>query len=130
MTISVIYVEPFLRGIEDLVPALRAHLLEIFDNPEDVADIKLEIAALIDGGRSFVTTTDDIEGDGPLIFTCYQHSTALAQAVQLGAYPNCTALSRERANSNQILFDQLLERAKSCIKPSFQYHLDKVNILF
>ena len=56
------YVEPFLRGIEDLAPALRAHLLEIFDNPEDVADLKLEIAALIDGGRSFVTITYDLEG--------------------------------------------------------------------
>ena len=38
------YVEPFLRGNEDLAPALRAHLLEHFDNPEDVADLKLEIA--------------------------------------------------------------------------------------
>lgn len=72
-------VDPFLREIEDLAPALRAHLLEIFDNPEDVTELKLEIAALIDGGRSFFTTTYNLEGDGPLIFTCYQHLTALAQ---------------------------------------------------
>ena len=123
-------VDPFLREIEDLAPALRAHLLEIFDNPEDVTELKLEIAALIDGGRSFFTTTYNLEGDGPLIFTCYQHLTALAQAVQLGVYPNCTALSHERANGNQVLFNQFLERAKSCIKPGFQYYLDKVNIQF
>ncbi|CAB4013758.1 Hypothetical predicted protein [Paramuricea clavata] len=87
-------VEPFIRGIEDLAPALRAHLLEIFDSPEDVADLKLEIAALIDGGRSFVTTTYNLEGDGPLIFTCYQHLTALVQTVQLGASPSCIRFSK------------------------------------
>ncbi|CAB4024421.1 RNA-directed DNA polymerase from transposon BS [Paramuricea clavata] len=94
------------RGIEDLAPALHAHLLEIFDSPEDVADFKLEIADLIDALDGF------------------------AQIVQLGAYPNCTALSRERANGNQVIFNQLLERVKSCIKPGFQYYLNKVNIEF
>ena len=29
------YVEPFRRGIQDLAPALHAHVLEIFDNSED-----------------------------------------------------------------------------------------------
>ena len=59
------YVEPFLREIEDLAPASFDHLLELFNNPEDVADLKLEIAALIDAARSFVTTIYNLEEDGP-----------------------------------------------------------------
>ena len=63
-------VEPFIREIKDLAPASQAHLLEIFDTPEDVAHLKLKIAALIDGGKSFVKATYNLEGDGLFILTC------------------------------------------------------------
>ena len=42
-------VEPFLRENDHLAPATRGHLLELFNNQNDAADLKLELAALIDG---------------------------------------------------------------------------------
>ena len=59
-------VEPFLRENDHLAPATRGHLLELF-NQNDAADLKLEPAALIDGGAHFVTGTYNLEGDGPLV---------------------------------------------------------------
>ena len=61
-------VEPFLRENDHLAPATRGHLLELFNNQNDAADLKLELAALIDGGVHFVTGTYNLEGDGPLVF--------------------------------------------------------------
>ena len=39
-------VEPFLRENEHLAPATRRQLEEIFDNPNDPADLELELAAI------------------------------------------------------------------------------------
>ena len=61
-------VEPFLRENVHLAPATRGHFLELFNNQNDAADLKLELAALIDGGVHFVTGTYNLEGDGPLVF--------------------------------------------------------------
>ena len=58
-------VEPFLRENKHLAPATRRHLVEIFDNPNDAADLELELAALVDGGAHFVSATCYLEGDGP-----------------------------------------------------------------
>ena len=56
-------VEPFLRENDHLAPATRGHLLELFNNQNDATDLKLELAALIDGGVHFVTGTYNLEGD-------------------------------------------------------------------
>ena len=50
-------VEPFLRENNHLVPATRRQLLDIFNDPSDVKDLELELAALVDGGSHFVTAT-------------------------------------------------------------------------
>ena len=42
-------VEPFIRENDYLAPATRAHLLEIFNSPADYKDLKLELAAFVDG---------------------------------------------------------------------------------
>eukprot|EP00112_Aurelia_sp_Birch-Aquarium-sp1_P014586 Seg3162.1 transcript_id=Seg3162.1/GoldUCD/mRNA.D3Y31 product="hypothetical protein" protein_id=Seg3162.1/GoldUCD/D3Y31 len=123
-------IEPFLAEIEGLVPATRDHLLELFNDQENVSDLKLELAAFIDGGKSFVTTTYYLEGEGPLVLTCYQQLTALAQAVGIGSYPNSHAVALERANGDQVLFNQFMAQAKSCIRPGFLYYLEKFNVEF
>uniref|UniRef100_A0A1X7TZC1 Uncharacterized protein n=1 Tax=Amphimedon queenslandica TaxID=400682 RepID=A0A1X7TZC1_AMPQE len=43
----------------------------IKNNPDIGSATKLELAALVDWGKPFVTTTYDLEGDGPLAFMCY-----------------------------------------------------------
>ena len=64
-------VESFLRENNHPVPATRRQLLDISNEPSDVKDLELEQAALIDIGSHFVTATYYVEGDVPLIFTCY-----------------------------------------------------------
>ena len=65
------FVEPFLRENEEICRSSRLHLLEIFDNPQDAQDLRLELAAVVDAGFHFVSATYFLEGDGPLLFSCY-----------------------------------------------------------
>ena len=67
-------VEPFLRENENdhLAPATTGQLLDIFNDASDAKELELELAALIDGGSHSVTATYYLEGDGPLIFSCYE----------------------------------------------------------
>ena len=43
-------VEPFLRENDEVSPANRRRLLEIFDDPQSCQDLRLELAALVDAG--------------------------------------------------------------------------------
>ena len=47
-------VEPFLRENDEVSPANRRRLLEIFDDPQSCQDLRLELAALVDAGVHFV----------------------------------------------------------------------------
>lgn len=53
---------------------------------------KLELAAIIDWGKPFVTTTYDLEGDGPLVFTCYEKIQAIVASIEVGNTPNLDAV--------------------------------------
>ena len=50
-------VEPFLRENDEVSPANRRRLLEIFDDPQSCQDLRLELAALVDAGVHFVNAT-------------------------------------------------------------------------
>ena len=80
-------VEPFVRENDHLAPATRAHLMEIFNSPADSKDLELELAAFVDGGNHFVSTTYYLEGDGPLVFSCYERLATVSNAVAVAAYP-------------------------------------------
>ena len=42
----------------------------------------------------FVNATYFLEGDGPLIFTCYERLSAVSKAVAVDSYPNTAAVAR------------------------------------
>ena len=73
-------VEPFVRENDHLAPATRAHLMEIFNSPADSKDLELELAAFVDGGNHFVSATYYLEGDGPLVFSCYERLATVSNA--------------------------------------------------
>lgn len=58
-------------------------MLTIQQDPMKVAYLKLEMAVVVDAGRRFVTSTYNLEGDGPLVatkkskppFTLYKFTT-------------------------------------------------------
>ena len=113
--------EPFLREKNHLVPATRRQLLDIFNDPSDVKDLKLELAGLVDGGSHLVTATYYLEGDGPLIFTCYERLATVAHSVTVDAYPSLEGVARQQANGNLPLYNQLVTRTKACKTPGFLF---------
>ena len=119
------FVEPFLRENEEICPSSRGHLLEIVDNPQKFQDLRLELAALIDAGVHFVNATYYLEGDGPLIFSCYERLSAVSHAVAVDHYPNTSAVVREIAGGDAALYSQLVLQAKACIKPGLQFYQQK-----
>jgi len=114
-------VEPFLRENDNLSPVCRASLLEIFD-PATARDLDIELAAMIDAGKHFVQATYYLEGDGPLVFTCYEHLSALAHAIAIESYPNTEAKARQHAGRNMALYNQLVAQAKARINPGFRFY--------
>ena len=85
---------PFLEENVNLSPATHQKLLDIFENPQDVQDLRLELAAIVDAGIHFVKSTYSLEGDGLLIFSCYEHLSAVDQAVGVCHYPCTLAVAR------------------------------------
>ena len=58
-------VEPFLTDAEVSLATCQK-LLQIFNNPQQIALVKIELAAVIDIGSHFVKATYNLEGDGIL----------------------------------------------------------------
>ena len=89
-------VEPFLRE-NDVSPMCRKKLLELLDDPASVRDLELELAAMVDAGKHFVSATYYLEGDGPLVFSCYERLSGLAHAIAIESYPNTEAKAQDHA---------------------------------
>ena len=60
----------FLQNNEDISPKSRKKLMELLENyPREVL---VELAVYVDAGEEFVKATYRLEGDGPLVFDCYE----------------------------------------------------------
>ena len=123
-------VEPFLRQNDNLSPVCRASLLEMFDDPATARDLDIELADMIDAGKHFVQATFYLEGDGPLVFTCYERLSALAHAIATESYPNTEAKARQHAGRNMALYNQIVAQAKACINPGFRFYQQKFSVQF
>ena len=64
-------------------------------NPQKFQDLRLELAALIDAGVHFVNATYCLEGDGPLIPSCYEWLSAVSHAVAVDHYLSTSAVARK-----------------------------------
>ena len=115
---------------DNLSPVCRASLLEIFDDPATARDLDIELAAMIDAGKHFVQVTYFLEGDGPLVFTCYERLSALAHAITIESYSNTEAKAHQHAGRNMALYNQLVAQAKACINPGFRLYQQKFSVQF
>ena len=104
--------------------------MEIFDDPATARDLDIELAAMIDAGKHFVQPTYYLEGDGPLVFTCYERLSALAHAIAIESYPNTEVKARQHAGRNMALYNQLVAQAKACINPGFSFYQQKFSVQF
>ncbi|KAL9970199.1 hypothetical protein ACROYT_G022533 [Oculina patagonica] len=70
-----------------------------------------------------------LEGDGPLVFSCYEKLKAVAEACQAPHFPNVravvAAITNEDPNQSAAALEQ---RAKACVQPAIQWFLRKFNV--
>ena len=60
---------------------------------QDLFILKIEFAAVVDYGEPFVRGTYNLEGDGPLVFTCYEEVSAIVNAIHVENIPNVQAVA-------------------------------------
>ena len=115
-------VETFLQQ-NDFAAATRSKLLAFFSDQQKKALLKADLAVIVD----FVKTTYNLEGDGPLVFRCYEAISALTAAVNLAHYPNLSAIARELSGSNPAARQQWEAYEKFCVEPAIQYYCERLS---
>ena len=76
-------------------------------------------------GEYFVKATYRLEGDGPLVFSCFEVLTALTAAMQTACYPNLKAVAKALASGSPVIEQQLIDYGKACVKPGLDYFTSK-----
>jgi len=107
-------VELFLQRNDDVGAASRQKLLAIFQDPQKAALLIIELASIIDWGEAFVKSTYNLEGDGPLPFTCCEIVQAVVASIQVANTPNVNAVAKSLAHVPAVQ-QQLVAYAKSCL---------------
>lgn len=77
---------------EKIAPNIVRQLQDLLSDPESLVNLKLELAVTIDVGEHFVKATYLLEGDGPLVVSCYEKLKAIAEACQAPYFPNVRAV--------------------------------------
>lgn len=111
-----------MRQHDDIGPSTRTKLLAFFDDPRKKLYLELELATLVDAALPFVQATYKLEGDGPLVFHCYDIISTVTTAMQVAHYPNVDAISQRLVTTRSYSQQQLLAYAKQCIQPAYQYY--------
>ena len=103
------------------LPPSRIQLLEILNDPPSNRKLKMELAITVDAGEPFVKATYHMEGDGPLVFSAYEEISTLRSTTSNPFYPNVRAVADELAGGVASLNNQLINYAKACVKPAYDY---------
>ena len=121
-------VAPFLRENE-IAPANRGKILAILDDPQKYSCLQVELAVVIDVGEHFVKATYSLEGDGPLVFSCFEVLSAVNASIHAAHMPNTQAvvqrLIRATGRGSTISAQQWLMYAKKCVEPGLNYFQKK-----
>ena len=68
-----------------------------------------------------------MEGDIPLVFTCYEKIQAIVASIEVGNTPNVDAVVKSVTESVPIAQQAaLVTYAKSCIQPGIDYFLSQL----
>ena len=121
-------VEQYLQEaeVDRIAPRIIPLLQAILADPERLVNLKLELAATINVGKHFVKATYELEGDGPLVFSCYEKLKAVAEAFQAPHFPNTRAVVVAIANEGATQVAATLEQwAKACVQQAIQWFLQK-----
>ena len=109
----------------DAAPKSREKLKRLLEC--DKTNLMTELAVTIDAGAAFVKACYTLEGDGPLVLTCYEVLSTVKASIQVQHWPNTHAVARQLAAQQKqpALEQQLITYAKSCVQPGFTYFESK-----
>ena len=99
--------------------------MEILQNPTVKANLQVELAVVVDAGEAFVKAAYNLEGDGPLVFRCFEILSTLTASIQVAHYPNIQAIARTLSAGSPVMHQQLVDYAKGYVRPGLQYFLEK-----
>lgn len=114
-------IQPFLRAQDDLSPATCSKLLAVVSDPTKNALLKVELAAVVDGGESLVKATYKLEGDGPLALSAYELVNTILVPIRVSYFPNVDAIARQLCPANPTGHQQWVAYALQCLQPGFDY---------
>ena len=119
-------VAPFLRENE-LAPANRGKILAIMDDLQKRSRLQVELAIVIDVGEQFVKATYSLEGDGPLVFSCFEVLSAVDASIPTVHMPNTVAIIEQISGlaGSTITSQQWLAYARKCVEPGLNYFKKK-----
>ena len=114
-------IKPFLDRNEDIGPATRPKLLSIMNDSQKLCTLKIEIAATVDWGEPFVKACYHLEGDGPLVFDCFETIDQVIAGVNAEHTPNVDAIAQFVSNGSMSTCQQWIKYSRSCIQPGLDY---------
>ena len=112
--------KPFLLQHSDIGTHTRPKLLAYFEDSEKLKYLKVELAAIVDYGEPFVKATYSLEGDGPLILSCYELVQEVVASIKVENVPNLQAVIVQ-LSQHVAVQQQLKVYAKQCIQPGLDY---------
>ena len=98
---------PFLQENE-LAPATRGKILAILGDPVKSTRLQVELAILMDVGEHFVKATYSLEGDGPLVFSCFEVLSAVNASIHAAHLPNTQAVIHRLTGGNTAAAQECL----------------------
>lgn len=104
---------------EELPMATAKKLTDILDDLPMYRKLKMELAITIDATELFVTTTYNMEGDGPLAIHVNERMKALYNPVSLRHFPNVAAVARQLADGNVAHERQLVAYVGNCVTEAY-----------
>ena len=120
------HVTPFLIALESC-PNISRRLREILEDPEQLKQLRLQLAITVDMGKPLVQKTYHLEGDGELVVEAYTHLQEVCEAAALEYYPRTLAVATELAEGDAAAIQAMMTEAKACVAPAVRYFRTKFN---
>lgn len=105
----------FIHSHPEFSPATRKLQTLLADDQKN-ALLRLELAAVVECGEKFVKATYDLEGDGALVFKCFEVVETLTAAIHTAYFPNLEAVVRSLSRGATTAAQQLVTYGKSCVQ--------------
>ena len=102
-----VHVEPFLQHEEIGSAPPYPNSKGILSDLSKEVYLKVELASVVDYGKPFVTATYTLEGDGPLVLTCFEVIEEVQASICSSFTPNVDAVANTHSSGTPHRLVQL-----------------------